>query len=241
MIFHEDAPAFASCCASFRSCAPRRIRDPRGAPIIVSVPSNELAVIENGSGIAQFPISTSKFGLGDRPRSYATPLGLLGSRRKSAASAPVGAVFRGQRRTGEVLRPNAPGRDPIVTRILPSARLEARNARAFGRGIYIHGTPRSGTSAVPPATAASACDRAMSSASSIPCRSGHGLRSSIPVSAAPCQRSLRACSCPVVNRSPGPLVKVPTLAFCRPPRTLRPGTRLRRTKRTLLLELFRRR
>ena len=36
---------------------------------------------------------------------------------------------------------NAPGRDPIVTRILWLRGLERRNANAFSRMIYIHGTP----------------------------------------------------------------------------------------------------
>jgi len=37
--------------------------------------------------------------------------------------------------------PNSPGRDPIVTRILWLRGHEAQNANAFGRYIYIHGTP----------------------------------------------------------------------------------------------------
>ena len=49
-------------------------------------------------------------------------------------------VFKGKRPTGEVLQPNAPGRDPIVTRILHLRGLESQNARAYDRGIYIHGT-----------------------------------------------------------------------------------------------------
>ena len=108
--------------------------------IVVSVPEQRLAVVENGICIAKYPVSTSKFGVGDRPRSFATPLGMLQVAAKVGGNAPVGAVFRGQRRTGEILRPNAPGRDPIVTRILHLRGLEAQNARAFGRGIYIHGT-----------------------------------------------------------------------------------------------------
>jgi hypothetical protein len=36
---------------------------------------------------------------------------------------------------------NAPGRDPIVTRILWLRGLERSNANAFERMIYIHGTP----------------------------------------------------------------------------------------------------
>ena len=112
-----------------------------GLPIIVvSVSDQRLAVVENGICTARYPVSTSKFGVGDRPRSFATPLGMLQVAAKVGGNAPVGAVFHGQRRTGEILRPNAPGRDPIVTRILHLRGLEAQNSRAFGRGIYIHGT-----------------------------------------------------------------------------------------------------
>ena len=37
--------------------------------------------------------------------------------------------------------PNAPGRDPVITRIIWLRGLEASNAHAFSRCIYIHGTP----------------------------------------------------------------------------------------------------
>jgi lipoprotein-anchoring transpeptidase ErfK/SrfK len=60
---------------------------------------------------------------------------------KIGANAPMGAVFKNRRMTGEVLSPDARGRDPIVTRILWLRGLEKRNAGAFGRNIYIHGTP----------------------------------------------------------------------------------------------------
>ena len=43
--------------------------------------------------------------------------------------------------TGEVLKPNAPGRDPIVSRILWLTGTESKNRNAFKRFIYIHGTP----------------------------------------------------------------------------------------------------
>lgn len=109
--------------------------------IMISVPEQRLVIIENGVMIGHFPVSTSKFGLGDRPSSYATPLGTLEVAAKVGDGAPVGAVFKGQHFTGEVLRPNAPGRDPIVTRILHLRGLDACNSRAFDRGIYIHGTP----------------------------------------------------------------------------------------------------
>ncbi len=109
--------------------------------IVVSVPDQKLLLIEDGLGVAKFPVSTSRFGLGDRPRSFATPLGMLAVADKVGAGAPSGAVFKGGRRTGEVLEANAPGRDPIVTRILRLRGLQSNNASAYNRGIFIHGTP----------------------------------------------------------------------------------------------------
>src|SRR5437763_7629216 len=47
------------------------------------------------------------------------------------------------------IQANAPGRDPIVTRILWLRGLEAQNANAFGRDIYIHGTPEEGKIGTP--------------------------------------------------------------------------------------------
>src|ERR1051326_4336316 len=109
--------------------------------LVVSIADQKLALVENGEPVAQFPVSTSKFGVGDRPGSFATPLGLLEIASKIGADAPLGAVFKSRTPTREILRPNARGRDPIVTRILWLRGLEKRNAFAFERGIYIHGTP----------------------------------------------------------------------------------------------------
>ena len=70
-----------------------------------------------------------------------TPLGFLQVAQKIGDHAPVGAVFRSRRFTGEILKPNAPGRDPVITRIIWLRGLEPSNAHAFSRCIYIHGTP----------------------------------------------------------------------------------------------------
>jgi lipoprotein-anchoring transpeptidase ErfK/SrfK len=109
--------------------------------IVVSVPDQRMAVVENGVAVAQYPVSTSRYGVGDRPGSYSTPLGALEIAQKIGANAPLGTVFKGRHATGEILRPNAPGRDPIVTRILWLRGLESTNRLAYERGIYIHGTP----------------------------------------------------------------------------------------------------
>jgi lipoprotein-anchoring transpeptidase ErfK/SrfK len=117
---------------------PRAMAEPS---IVVSVADQTLALVEGGVVREKFPVSTSKFGLGDNPNSYATPLGSLEIASKIGGNAPLGTVFKSRQPTGEILAPNAPGRDPIVTRILWLRGLEAGNARAYSRGIYIHGTP----------------------------------------------------------------------------------------------------
>jgi lipoprotein-anchoring transpeptidase ErfK/SrfK len=111
-----------------------------GTSVVVSVRDQQLAIIRNGSPTATFPVSTSKFGVGDNLRSYSTPLGSMQIAAKIGGGAPMGAVFKHRERTGEILRPDSPGRDPIVTRILWLRGLESKNARAYERGIYIHGT-----------------------------------------------------------------------------------------------------
>jgi lipoprotein-anchoring transpeptidase ErfK/SrfK len=120
------------------SCAAPRDVDHH---IIVSVHDQKLALIEKGNLVATYPISTSKFGLSDRPGSFGTPVGELEIADKIGDGAPAGAVFKDRRRTGEVIPVDAPGRDPIVTRIIWLRGKEGRNANAFRRDIYIHGTP----------------------------------------------------------------------------------------------------
>jgi lipoprotein-anchoring transpeptidase ErfK/SrfK len=109
--------------------------------IVVSTREQKLAVLNHGNVLAIYPVSTSKFGLGDWRGSRFTPLGKLQIAQKIGDNAPSGAVFKDRRRTGEIVAPDSPGRDPIVTRILWLRGLEVQNANAFSRDIYIHGTP----------------------------------------------------------------------------------------------------
>ncbi len=109
--------------------------------MIVSVRDQKMVLLRDGKPIKSYPISTSKFGLGDDPGSNRTPLGRMKVAKKIGEGAPEGAVFKSRRPTGEVLRPNAPGRDPIVSRIMWLTGTESANRNAFRRYIYIHGTP----------------------------------------------------------------------------------------------------
>ena len=109
--------------------------------ILISAADQKMAIYRDGVPIRTFRVSTSKFGLGDRPGSYATPTGLLRVKKKIGENVKEGTVFKGRNPTGEVLKVDAPGRDPIVTRIMWLEGLEESNKNAFKRYIYIHGTP----------------------------------------------------------------------------------------------------
>src|SRR2546427_3411207 len=109
--------------------------------IVISTREQKLAVLDRGNLMTIYPVSTSKFGLGDWPGSRYTPRGQLEVAKKMGDNVPPGRVFKDRRRTGEIVLPDSPGRDPIVTRILWLRGLEPQNANAFTRDIYIHGTP----------------------------------------------------------------------------------------------------
>ena len=102
---------------------------------VVSVRDQKMAVMRNGRVVKTYPISTSKFGLGDKKGSCRTPLGAHRIASKIGTGQPKGMVFK--------------SRDPIVTRIMWLAGMEARNRNAHSRLIYIHGTAEERTIGTP--------------------------------------------------------------------------------------------
>lgn len=109
--------------------------------IVIDVDEQQLKLIKAGQEVAKFPVSTSKYGVGDDFYSYKTPVGVFKVCEKTGGQLPLGAVLKRGQFTGEVLVPNAPGRDPIVTRMIRLKGVEPKNSHAFERGIFIHGTP----------------------------------------------------------------------------------------------------
>jgi hypothetical protein len=109
--------------------------------VIISIPDQAMDVYTRGKWTARYEVSTSKYGEGDEPGSSTTPLGRLAIAQKIGGGAPPGEVFKSRHPTGEILAPDTPGRDPIVSRILWLRGLEQHNRYAYQRYIYIHGTP----------------------------------------------------------------------------------------------------
>lgn len=112
---------------------------------MISVADQRLVVLREGGIVAKYRISTSKFGVGDSFGSYKTPLGRMRVCNKIGDDLAAGAVIKHREATGEVLPVNAPGRDPIVTRVIWLEGMEDENRNARTRGIYIHGTPEENT------------------------------------------------------------------------------------------------
>ena len=103
--------------------------------IIVSVPDQQLALIDRGKLISKYPISTSKFGLGDGNGTYRTPLGVLFVSAKFGDHLAAGAMIKNRAPTGEVVNVNAPGRDAIVSRVIWLRGMEQQNRLARNRCI----------------------------------------------------------------------------------------------------------
>lgn len=120
----------------FAACAPRD----RVHTMVVSVPDQKLALYRKGQLMKVYDVSTSKFCLSSRNGSYGTPLGVHEIEKKIGGGQPQGMKFSSRRPTGEIVKPNAPGRDPIVSRILWLDGKEPSNRNSYSRCIYIHGT-----------------------------------------------------------------------------------------------------
>jgi lipoprotein-anchoring transpeptidase ErfK/SrfK len=116
----------------------------------VSLAAQTLTLLRGAEVVKTYAVSTSKHGAGETAGSFKTPRGRHIVRAKIGAGAPLNAVFRGRRPTGEIysaeLAEKQPDRDWILTRILWLSGTEIGKNRlgkvdTMRRYIYIHGAP----------------------------------------------------------------------------------------------------
>ncbi len=126
--------------------------------IVVSLMDQVLQLVNSGVVLADYPISTSRYGPGEQQGSECTPRGRHIIRACIGSGLPEGAVFDARRSTGEIysaeLARQFPDRDWILTRILWLSGTEPGLNRSgkvdtMRRYIYIHGTPDSDPIGVP--------------------------------------------------------------------------------------------
>lgn len=90
--------------------------------------------------VREWPVSTSKFGIGFTEGSNKTPLGGFVVQEKHGTGAALNTIFKARQPVG-VWSPGTVTQDDLVlTRILRLGGLEERNGNTFDRYIYIHGT-----------------------------------------------------------------------------------------------------
>ena len=106
---------------------------------MVDVASQTLRVMEGRKVAAEFPVSTSKFGLGFEEGSFKTPTGKFRIARKIGGRAAPWTIFRARQNTGLLAKPGGK-EDLVLTRILTLDGLERQNGNSLARYIYIHGT-----------------------------------------------------------------------------------------------------
>jgi lipoprotein-anchoring transpeptidase ErfK/SrfK len=124
----------------------------------ISIAEQRLFIIQQGTIIHSYPVSTATKGAGEQQGSGCTPRGWHCIRAKIGKDTPRDAVFIGRRWTGEIYSPmlqeKQPERDWILTRILWLGGLEPGfnrygNVDTTWRYIYIHGSPDHGVSGQP--------------------------------------------------------------------------------------------
>ena len=130
---------------------PGRIRRCAGAVprrfLYVTIASQRLCVVDNNAVTLSFPVSTSRFGAGNRDGSLMTPRGVHRVAEKIGHGAPRGRIFRDRKDTGETWDGCACGDNLILTRIIRLEGCEDGVNRGPGidsyeRYIYIHGTDK---------------------------------------------------------------------------------------------------
>lgn len=106
----------------------------------VSIPEQKLTLHLDGGETREFPISSSKFGLGFEEGSHCTPTGAFVVNEKHGGGAPVHTAFKGRVASGICDPAQTTDEDAILTRILRLDGCDPENSNSYRRYIYIHGT-----------------------------------------------------------------------------------------------------
>lgn len=114
--------------------------------IVVSISKQKLYFLKGEKIIQRYPVSTSKYGTGNKEGSNKTPLGVHCISNKIGKNAEIGSIFKSCRNTRKIAEVDIDSeRDLITTRILKLRGLEkginkGKGIDSYERCIYIHGT-----------------------------------------------------------------------------------------------------
>ena len=116
--------------------------------ILICIKEQKLMLIQDNFKIAEYPISTSKFGIGNKIGSNMTPLGYHVIKEKIGDNVPKDSIYEVGKFTKEIAKINyieSFDEDLITTRIIKLDGLQkginqGGDIDSFKRGIWIHGT-----------------------------------------------------------------------------------------------------
>ncbi len=113
----------------------------------VNIGQQKLIYHSGNGGNRVFPVSTSRFGTGNKEGSNMTPPGLHTVIQKIGEGEPAWTIFKSRESTGEIWKPGMESENQILTRILRLQGLQpginsGPGIDSFERYIYIHGTNR---------------------------------------------------------------------------------------------------
>jgi len=117
--------------------------------ILISIKEQKLLLIQDNCKIAEYPISTSKFGIGNKKDSNMTPLGYHIIKEKIGDRVNKNSIYKDGKFIDEKAtldNKKALSEDLITTRILKLEGMEnginkGGEIDSYSRGIWIHGTP----------------------------------------------------------------------------------------------------
>jgi hypothetical protein len=121
--------------------------------VYVSVKHQHLYFISDTTIVANYPVSTSKYGTGNQLHSEKTPIGLHRVCKKIGDQTPHGGIIDHSGFTGKIaeiiLSKESNGKDWLTTRAMRLEGMEygknkGGNCDSFVREIYIHGTHEEG-------------------------------------------------------------------------------------------------
>lgn len=121
--------------------------------LIVDISTQTIYFVKDGKEIKNYPISSSKFGIGSTKNSNKTPLGVHRIENMIGEDAPLGTIFVARGNTGKkakiITEPIDIKSDMVTSRIMWLKGLEdgvnsGNGIDSYKRYIYIHGTPEEG-------------------------------------------------------------------------------------------------
>jgi lipoprotein-anchoring transpeptidase ErfK/SrfK len=121
--------------------------------IIIKISEQKLYLYQNGKCIKTYPVSTSKYGIGNKMGSNKTPIGLHRIKEKIGDNVKEGTVFKHGKVTKQVVKiykdQTDLDEDLVITRVIKLEGLEKGKNKNSDvdtekRKIYIHGTPEEG-------------------------------------------------------------------------------------------------